>query len=95
MIEVRLSMTLANQETWRRHYATRTVVIPGIPRVGDGVLVASDGWEEDVRSVYWDLENQTVNVVIGGAHTRSGCVEFESDNDDRLDVARAAGWEVS
>lgn len=99
MIKVNMQIPLANNKSWRRGLATRTVVIPGIPRVGDGVLITPGGWEEDVRSVWWDLHEGEVNVKLGGKHSQSGCVEYDPDPDDDdedlITLLVAAGWVVA
>lgn len=94
-----MQIPLANRRSWRRGLATRTVVIPGIPRVGEGVLITTGGWEEEVRSVWWNLHEGTVNVRLGGQHTKSGCVEYDPDPDDEdenlIALLVTDGWVVA
>lgn len=96
MIPVHFQIPLANSRSWRRYLAQRTIVIPGIPRVGEDVIVTSGGWSEPVKNVWWDLEEQKVKVELGG-RSSSNCVEFDVDgpNGDIRKDLQEAGWEVS
>lgn len=96
MIPVHFQIPMANSRSWRRYLAQRTVELPAVPQEGQTVVITPDGREEEVRNVWWDLEEQCVKVSLGGQHTKSNSVEFDVDGpegDIRKDL-EAAGWHV-
>lgn len=94
MISVHFQMPLANNVSWRRYLAQRVVELPAVPREGETIVATPEGLEEEVTAVWWDLDQQVVKVSIGGKHTKSRCVEFNPDDDIRVNL-REAGWDVS
>jgi hypothetical protein len=72
---------------YRRYHLKRERRMTQTPRIGESVILTPGGWTEIVSDVYYDLENSTVPQVKLGEKVFN---MFE--NEDLLNIARAAGW---
>lgn len=52
---VLLSLTVHEMGAGRRWYS-KSVGLPGVPRVGDRVELAEGGWTETVEAVWWNRD---------------------------------------